>query len=112
MRASVADLQRLSRSPVAPIAHALSTIAIPLPRWAIASWKAERRKAWSPALPHHSMARSARSHGPRHERLHKRSERIWRAVPEPSVAILSGRAKLIPLWMTILATITSPSTTS
>ena len=30
----------------------------------------------------------------------------------PSVAILSGRAKLIPLWMTILATITSPSTTS
>ena len=31
-------------------------MAIALPRWAIASWKAERRKAWSPALPHHSIA--------------------------------------------------------
>jgi hypothetical protein len=28
-------------------------MAIALPRWAVASWKAERRKAWSPALPHH-----------------------------------------------------------
>ena len=27
-------------------------MAIALPRWAIASWNAERRKAWSPALPH------------------------------------------------------------
>ena len=28
----------------------MSAIAIALPRWAIASWKAERRSAWSPAL--------------------------------------------------------------
>ena len=38
---------------------ALSAISIALPRWAIASWKAERRSAWSPALPHHSIAGSS-----------------------------------------------------
>src|SRR5271166_5731772 len=38
----------------------LSAIAVALPRWAIASWKAERRSAWSPARPHHSIARSSR----------------------------------------------------
>ena len=40
--------------PLAPAA--LSAMAIALPRWAMASWKAERRSAWSPALPHHSIA--------------------------------------------------------
>ena len=43
-----------------PFAPTPSAISIALPRWAIASWKAERRSAWSPALPHHSMARSSR----------------------------------------------------
>ena len=37
---------------------AFSAIAIALPRWAIASLKAERRSASSPALPHHSIAKS------------------------------------------------------
>ena len=32
-------------------------MAIALPRCAIASWNAERRKAWSPALPHHSIGK-------------------------------------------------------
>ena len=36
----------------------LSAISMALPRWEIASWKAERRSAWSPALPHHSIAAS------------------------------------------------------
>ena len=43
-----------------PQSAALSAISIALPRWAIASWNAERRKAWSPALPHHSIAKSSR----------------------------------------------------
>ena len=37
----------------------LSAIAMALPRWEIASLKAERRKASSPALPHHSIAISS-----------------------------------------------------
>jgi predicted ATPase len=38
----------------------LSAISMASPRCAIASWKAERRSAWSPALPHHSIAASVR----------------------------------------------------
>ena len=49
-------LPAFGREPAPP---ALSAIAIALPRCAIASWKAERRSAWSPALPHHSIARSS-----------------------------------------------------
>jgi hypothetical protein len=37
-----------------------SAISMALPRCEIASWNAERRSAWSPALPHHSMAASVR----------------------------------------------------
>src|ERR1700693_6396657 len=37
---------------------ALSESSIALPRCEIASANAERRKAWSPALPHHSIASS------------------------------------------------------
>jgi hypothetical protein len=40
---------------------ALSAISMALPRCEIASWKAERRSAYSPALPHHSMAASVRA---------------------------------------------------
>src|SRR5690242_16296299 len=38
------------------VAASLSANSIALPRWAAASLNAERRKAWSPALPHHSIA--------------------------------------------------------
>ena len=56
------DLMTVYRpdAPAAVPAAPLSAKAIALPRWAIASWNAERRRAWSPALPHHSIARSSR----------------------------------------------------
>ena len=54
------DVLPLSKSPSAFVSGALSAMAIALPRWAMASWKAERRSAWSPAFPHHSMASSSR----------------------------------------------------
>ncbi len=50
-------MKLLARDARRPLASALSAIAIALPRCEIASWKAERRSAWSPALPHHSIAR-------------------------------------------------------
>jgi hypothetical protein len=40
-------------------AASLSASSIALPRWAAASLKAERRRAWSPALLHHSIAGSS-----------------------------------------------------
>ena len=49
-------LAAASRDLAAP--PALSESSIALPRCEIASAKAERRRAWSPALPHHSIARS------------------------------------------------------
>src|SRR4029077_12621332 len=38
------------------VAASLSANSIALPRWAAASLKAERRKAWSPAFPHQDSA--------------------------------------------------------
>jgi hypothetical protein len=46
-------------SAVSALAASLSANSIAFPKWAAASLKAERRSAWSPALPHHSIAGSS-----------------------------------------------------
>jgi hypothetical protein len=51
--------QLLPDAALGSIAATLSANSIALPRWAAASLKAERRRAWSPAFAHHSTAGAA-----------------------------------------------------
>jgi len=51
--------QLLPDAALGAVAASLSANLIALPRWAAASLNAERRKAWSPAVPHHSIAASS-----------------------------------------------------
>jgi hypothetical protein len=60
-------------------------------RCEIASWKAERRSAWSPTLPHHSMASVGQSRLRKVVRHHFRLGR--RSVKEASRKISATRRR-------------------
>src|SRR5215469_10138662 len=71
------------------VAASLSANSIALPRWAAASLKAERRKAWSPALTARSADKGRTLVGRcRHRQIHERRAvirtalRFFRANPE------------------------------